>query len=75
MDREDYLEIEGLLRGAAQMLVAGQLNDWQHANTSTFHLLATAILDLNERITAIAQLMDSATLASDKPPKSRIVVE
>jgi hypothetical protein len=60
MDQTDYLEIENLLRGAAQMLVAGQLNDWQHANTSTFHLLATAVLDLNDRL---ARLETS----SDKP--------
>lgn len=58
MDKQDYLEIESLLRGAAQMIVSGQLNDWQHANTSTFHLLATAILDLNDRLASIETTTD-----------------
>lgn len=60
MDREDYDEIDSLLRGAAHMLVSGQLNEWQHANTSTFHLLATAILDLNDRLARLE-------LPADKP--------
>jgi hypothetical protein len=58
VDKQDYLEIESLLRGAAQMIVSGQLNDWQHANTSTFHLLATAVLDINDRLARLETSTD-----------------
>jgi len=50
MEKIDYSELALLLRGAEKAIMSGTLNDWQHANTSTFHLLATAIVDLNERL-------------------------
>ena len=75
MEAKDYAELFLLVKGAEKALLSGQLSDWQHANTSTFHVLASMILDLNERLTTIGQVMDSATLASHKPPKPRIVVE
>lgn len=66
MDQTDYNEIDSLLRGAARMLMEAHLNDWQHANTSTFHVLATAILDLNDRLAKIEPASDkSLVLTTD----------
>lgn len=46
----DYSELRMLVRGAERAVMSGTLNEWQHANTSTFHILATAILDLHDRL-------------------------
>lgn len=77
MDPKDYAELFMLVKGAEQALLSGQLADWQHANTSTFHVLATMILDLNDRLarfeTTANQLMDAETLKSNTPPRSRII--
>lgn len=66
MDVTDWLEIKELVKGAEGALISGQLNEWQHADCTSFHVLASAILDLNDRISTIAQLMDSDTLSSDQ---------
>ena len=50
MDNKDYSELTLLLKGAQQALLSGELNDWQHATTSTFHLMAQFILDLHARL-------------------------
>lgn len=50
MDNKDYAELALMIAGAERALLSGELNDWQHATTSSFHVLATAILDLNARI-------------------------
>jgi len=50
MESKDYSELFLLVKGAEQALLSGQLTDWQHANTSTFHVLASMILDLNARL-------------------------
>ena len=66
MDRIDYAELALLVRGAESNLMSGQLNDWQHANSSVFHVLATAILDLNDRL---------ARLEPSSPDQSIIISE
>lgn len=50
MDNKDYEEIAKMVKGAETAILSGELTDWQHATTSTFHVLATAILDLHARI-------------------------
>jgi len=50
MDRTDYAQLALLVKGAEVNLMSGQLNDWQHANSSVFHILALAIIDLNDRL-------------------------
>lgn len=54
MDNKDYNELVLLLKGAETALLSGELNDWQHATTSTFHLMAQFILDLNARLAGVA---------------------
>lgn len=54
MDNKDYAELMFLSKGAEQALLSGELSDWQHASTSTFHLLAQFILDINARLLAVA---------------------
>ena len=54
MDNKDYSELLLLLKGAETALLSGELNDWQHATTSTFHLMAQFILDLNARLIGVA---------------------
>lgn len=53
MEAKDYAEILLLVKGAEKALFSGQLNEWQHANTTTFHILASMILDLNARLLAV----------------------
>lgn len=53
MDINDYKELLLLMKGAENALFSGQLTDWQHATTSTFHLFSQYILDLNERLLAV----------------------
>jgi len=50
MEAKDYTELQQMIELAGRALVSGTLTDWQHANTSTFHILASMILDLNDRI-------------------------
>lgn len=50
MNEIDYSELRMLLRGSEKAIMSGTLNEWQHANTSTFHILATALLDLHDRL-------------------------
>ena len=50
MNEIDYSELRMLLRGAESAIMSGTLNEWQHANTSTFHVLASAIVDLHDRL-------------------------
>lgn len=50
MDKTDWLEIKELVKGAEGALISGQLNEWQHADCTSFHVLATAILNLNDRL-------------------------
>lgn len=70
MDLTDWLEFQELLRGAEGALLSGQLNEWQHATTSSFHVLATAILDLNTRLTGMG-----AYPPSDQPELDGTEVE
>jgi hypothetical protein len=67
MESKDYSELFLLVKGAEQALLSGQLTDWQHANTSTFHVLATMILDINARL---AKLEPSAY----KPVESKLIL-
>ena len=53
MDSKDYAELLFMMKGAEKALLSGQLADWQHATTSTFHVLASMILDLNARLLAV----------------------
>src|SRR5574337_830074 len=66
MDNKDYSELTLLLKGAQQALLSGELNDWQHATTSTFHLMAQFILDLNERLLNVAGPYPSANQSMHK---------
>ena len=50
MNNTDWLEIKELVNGAEAAILSGTLNEWQHASTSTFHVLATALLDINTRL-------------------------
>ena len=50
MEQTDWLEMKELIRGAEGAILSGTLNEWQHASTSTFHILASALLDLNGRL-------------------------
>ena len=70
MEAKDYAELFLLVKGAEKALVSGQLSDWQHANTSTFHVLASMILDINERVTALSNAYDRLArveVPSNKP--------
>ena len=58
----DYSELRLLLRGANAAIMSGTLNDWQHANTSTFHVLATAIVDLHDRLARLEVTPDKSIL-------------
>ena len=58
MSSLDWLEMKELIRGAEGAILSGTLNEWQHASTSTFHILASALLDLNERISAMERSAD-----------------
>lgn len=60
MDRTDWLEIKELVKGAEGALLSGQLNEWQHADCTSFHVLASAILDLNDRLAKL-------DVTTDKP--------
>ena len=50
MEQTDWLEMKELIRGAEGAILSGTLNEWQHASTSTFHILATALVSLNDRL-------------------------
>lgn len=60
MEPKDYSELFMLMKGAEQALLSDTLTDWQHANTTTFYVLASMILDLNVRLARLE-------LPSDKP--------
>jgi hypothetical protein len=61
MDASDYKRIEELMHGAGGALVyAKDLEDWQTADATTFHVLSMAILDLNDRL-------EKLKAATDKP--------
>jgi hypothetical protein len=62
MDAIDYSELRLLLRGSEKAIMSGTLNEWQHANTSTFHILATAILDLHDRLARLEVTPDKSLL-------------
>lgn len=64
MDEIDYSELRLLLRGANAAIMSGTLNDWQHANTSTFHVLATAIVDLHDRLARLEVTPDKSLVLS-----------
>lgn len=67
MDNTDWLEIEQLVRGAEGALLSGQLNEWQHADCTAFHVLATAILDLDDRLAAIEATTDQSVEDGEIP--------
>lgn len=50
MNEIDYSELRMLIKGSEGAILSGTLTDWQHANTSTFHILASAIVDLHDRL-------------------------
>ncbi len=50
MDSTDWLELQQLVRGSESALISGQLNEWQQADCTAFHVLASAIMDLNARL-------------------------
>lgn len=50
MEHKDWLEIQNLVKEAEGALLSGTLNDWQHANTTIFHVLGTALFDLYQRM-------------------------
>lgn len=62
MNEIDYSELRMLLRGSEKAIMSGTLNEWQHANTSTFHVLATAILDLHDRLARLEVTPDKPLL-------------
>ncbi len=62
MDTIDYSELRLLLRGAEKAIMSGTLNEWQHANTSTFHVLATAIVDLHDRLARLEVTPDQSII-------------
>ena len=62
MDEIDYSELRLLVRGASAAIMSGTLNDWQHANTSTFHVLAEAILDIHDRLARLEVTPDKSLL-------------
>ena len=62
MNEIDYSELRLLLRGSEKAMLSGQLTDWQHANTSTFHILCTAILDLHDRLARLEVTPDKPIL-------------
>lgn len=62
MDNLDYSELRMLVRGAQSAIMSGTLNDWQHANTSTFHVLAEAILDIHDRLARLEVTPDKSLL-------------
>lgn len=70
----NWAELYMLNKTAEAAILSGELDELRNANASTFHVLSIYLMDLNERITAIAQLMDSATLSSNQPPKPRPLV-
>lgn len=64
MDTIDYSELRLLIRGAQGAIMSGTLNDWQHANTSTFHVLAEAIVDLHDRLARLEVTPDKSIILS-----------
>jgi hypothetical protein len=60
MGSKDWLELQQLVRSAEAAIMSGTLNDWQHANTSTFHVLANALLDLNNRLARFETASDQS---------------
>lgn len=74
MDNKDYSELALLLKGAETALFSGELNDWQHATTSTFHMMAQFILDLNTKYLALAQLYDANILGSAYPSTDQSIL-
>ena len=61
MDKIDYSELRMLIRGSEKAIMSGTLNEWQHANTSTFHILAEAIVDLHDRLARLEVTSDKLT--------------
>jgi hypothetical protein len=64
MDNIDYSELRMLIKGAEKAIMSGTLNDWQHANTSTFHILASAVVDLHDRLARLEVTPDKPILIS-----------
>lgn len=62
MDAIDYSELRMLLKGAEKAIMSGTLNDWQHANTSTFHILCSAIVDLHDRLARLEVTPDKSII-------------
>lgn len=60
MDRTDYAELALLLKGAEQALLQGNLNEVQHVSTTTFHVLAGFILDLQARLLGVEGVYPAA---------------
>lgn len=60
MDAIDYSELRMLIRGSEKAIMSGTLNEWQHANTSTFHILAVAIVDLHDRLARLEVTTDKS---------------
>lgn len=59
MGKIDWTELWMLRETATKALLSGELHEqWQHVSTSTFHLLSTYLLDINDRL---ARLESSAT--------------
>lgn len=74
MEHADYLELQGLQNNAGQALMSGELNDWQHALTSTFHLLSQFILAQHNEILELKNRVGGSEPPSDQPAESRIIL-
>lgn len=58
MDDIEWTELKELVKGAEMALISGQLNEWQHADCTSFHVLATAIMDLHHRLAEVEATSD-----------------
>ena len=58
MSAADWLELKELVRGAEGALLSGQLGEWQHADCTSFHVLASALLDINARLARLEPATD-----------------
>ena len=74
MEKTDYSEITLLMKSAEKALFSGTLNDWQHANTSLFHVMASFIVDLNDRLARL-ELSSDQFMAHAGTPVSQIILD
>ncbi len=74
MDQTNYSELVLLLKGAEKAILSGTLNEWQHANTSTFHILATTLVDLNDRLARL-ELSSNQSVENAATSVSQIILD